>query len=484
MPSRARNTSTFLQTHWYLPVLVLYVVLLAVTLAHHERWLDEAQAWLIARDAPLWEMLARVMRYEGSPPLWHLLLALPARLHAPYAVEGLLGATSATFGVYLWLRYAPLPRWLTALMPFTYFLLYQYAVVARSYNLLLPLLAGLAILYPQRVARLPRYAGLLALLALVSTHAFFIAALLGLLLAIDVGRAWGTLAPVPRRAALLCFAGLAALAVLLAAMLKVPADHVLFTAYHLNAPATVLANALLRVNAVFLDAPWSLPFSLAVLGISIAWFAHRRVLAVFLLPFTAVLLLTSMIFYHPWHDGVLLLIWLFALWLSFQAPATPAPRLRPALLVTVALVVLVQGYWSAVAIPREIATPYSGAGAAVRYLVDHGLDTATIGGVGQYCAALQPYTARNLFVNNPNPLGGYLLWQRSTAWNIDDVLARRPRVLVLSIADRELAQSVRWDGPTVEFTPAKAYRFAGYFPGEIIWKDRTYQPHGYAVFVR
>src|SRR4051812_40575150 len=64
------------------PALAAWCALVAWVLPLHEPWFDEAQAWLIARDATLWEILGR-MSYEGSPPLWHLLLAPLAKAGAP-----------------------------------------------------------------------------------------------------------------------------------------------------------------------------------------------------------------------------------------------------------------------------------------------------------------------------------------------------------------------------------------------------------------
>ena len=61
----------------------------------HEAWFDEAQAWLIARDDTPWRILSQTARYEGTPPLWHLLLWAPAHLGYPYRGLWLISATLA-----------------------------------------------------------------------------------------------------------------------------------------------------------------------------------------------------------------------------------------------------------------------------------------------------------------------------------------------------------------------------------------------------
>src|SRR5689334_12634149 len=84
--------------------LALYAALLAIGIAHHEIWRDEAQAWLLARDSGTPLALLHAMRYEGHPPIWHLLLWLLSRAtSAPLAMQVLHGLI-ALLGAALFLR--------------------------------------------------------------------------------------------------------------------------------------------------------------------------------------------------------------------------------------------------------------------------------------------------------------------------------------------------------------------------------------------
>jgi hypothetical protein len=65
----------------------IFSAILAIVGPHHEPWFD-AQAWLIARDATLWDLLAHRVRYEGSPGLWHLLLWFLSRAGMPFTWLG------------------------------------------------------------------------------------------------------------------------------------------------------------------------------------------------------------------------------------------------------------------------------------------------------------------------------------------------------------------------------------------------------------
>lgn len=68
-------------------VLLIYSVMLIAVICFHEPWYDEAQSWLIARDASFREMLVKIPHYEGHPPLWWLILAVPAKLGMPYELS-------------------------------------------------------------------------------------------------------------------------------------------------------------------------------------------------------------------------------------------------------------------------------------------------------------------------------------------------------------------------------------------------------------
>ncbi len=130
--------------------LAIYSLLLALCIPYHESWFDEAQAWMIARDSTLFDLFVHRLHYEGSPGLWHFLLWVAIRLGIPFLGMHVMAGCVAVLGAFVWLQYCPLPRVISLLMPFTFFLQYEYAVVARSY-VLTPLFAYLLLaLYQNR----------------------------------------------------------------------------------------------------------------------------------------------------------------------------------------------------------------------------------------------------------------------------------------------------------------------------------------------
>ena len=151
-------------------VLTVYAGLLAWCVPLHESWFDEVQAWQIARDSSLIELFTERLHYEGTPGLWHLLLWVLIRLGSPFFGMHILAACLAITSIYVWLRNNPLPPIISILMPFTFFLQYQFAVVARSY-VLAPLCAYLLMtFYQNRKSSSMAFCIIAGLLANCSVH--------------------------------------------------------------------------------------------------------------------------------------------------------------------------------------------------------------------------------------------------------------------------------------------------------------------------
>lgn len=80
-------------------ILALFIIISLSVGAYHEPWADEAQSWLIAREATISEILFTVERYEGTPPLWHLLLKLLINLGYQYEYFYVISVFFSSLGV-------------------------------------------------------------------------------------------------------------------------------------------------------------------------------------------------------------------------------------------------------------------------------------------------------------------------------------------------------------------------------------------------
>lgn len=159
---------------------LIYGLVLLVGLVHHEMWVDEFQAWLIARDSNSLLNLIQNVRYEGCPPLWHLCLSVITQFtHNPFAMQ-LFHALIAMGCVYLVARYAPFSWYAKLMFPFGYFVLFEYGLISRSYALGNLLLFGFCALFSLRPKSYFLSGGLLLLLASTSAYGIMLATALGL----------------------------------------------------------------------------------------------------------------------------------------------------------------------------------------------------------------------------------------------------------------------------------------------------------------
>lgn len=117
---------------------LVYSSLLTLVMYYHEPWLDEAQAWLIARDATISELLKNVTHYEGHPPLWFIILMPFAKSRIPFEIGlKVVNFVIVNISTAIFLFKAPFNRFIRCSVPFTYFFFYQYGVISRPYSLLI-----------------------------------------------------------------------------------------------------------------------------------------------------------------------------------------------------------------------------------------------------------------------------------------------------------------------------------------------------------
>src|SRR5262249_39581707 len=139
-----------------------------------------------------------------------------------------------------------------------------------------------------------------------------------------------------------------------------------------------------------------------VLAVSVLWFVRKRCVLLFLAPTAALLLLFAVKYHSPWHEGALLLTWLFAFWHSFatvDATAFDQRFLRPVLVVAVGVVLAVQLVWAAASLTHDYQFSYSGSKAVAEFLRSRGLDGRPIYATSFHSIAVLPYFPDSRFAN-------------------------------------------------------------------------------------
>ena len=390
-------------------------------------------------------------RYEGSPGLWHAILWLAIRAGLPFAQFYLLAAACAIGGAAVVLWRAPFPPVLRLAILGSYFFTYQYAVVARSYSLTLLLLPLLAASFAQRVDRPWRYALLIALLANSNAHGFVAAGILGVEFAWSMFRAGRLRDPASCGALLLALlGGIFALLTTLP-----PSDGNFLAAAGKQDPMKsalfFLIDGLIdRLRPWRSDSPaaWELALavyaSIGMLAASIPLFRRTGTLPIAAALAVALFAFSGAIYAKPWHAGLLFMIWIFCLWISWPA-AKPGSRVRMLAAGSLLLVCLAQLPEAIATGLRDLREDYSSSPRAAAGIARwrDGNPGGRIAGVGAWALAVQPYFTGNIFADLHGGAArpSYQIWSKNERWQSTllpsdwaRALAARPGLILVSVA--------------------------------------------------
>ena len=166
-------------------VFIIFAFLALVIGINHEPWADEAQSWIIARDASVSEIIWDVSRYEGTFPLWFLTIKLFISFGLKYEYFFVIPIIISLIGLLVFLKGVKVPTIVKILVPFTYYIFYQYTIVARSYCYLFLALSLWATYYKNREEKYLSYTLSLVLLSMISMHGMIISGVLGIIFIVE-----------------------------------------------------------------------------------------------------------------------------------------------------------------------------------------------------------------------------------------------------------------------------------------------------------
>jgi hypothetical protein len=439
--SIGQRSATASHGGWLLATAVtaVFTVVAVWGIKHHEIWLDEAHHWMMATHSRSLRELWLNTRYEGHPRLWNVLLFFVARFtHSVWAMQLVHVGISAA-GVLLFVRYAPFSPVIRTLIPFSYFILFEYTMVSRSYGLLFLTLTATFIVLTRPVLRI--WVLLLALVVLASTHLFglFAACVIVLVLARDRAR---LLEVEGRPAVLVATALFSGVALVTFLTCLPPSDHFfgkvaggpLVSLGKVARLGTLIMRGLLHVPDVRTEHFWnsnllassklvSVPLSLVALAIPVVVLRCERRSLFFFYGVTGLVggfLLFTRVPPATRYFGMIFLTLLFARWMAVAWPgrstlesgqgttmAAPWPRWSDRLLIV--LLVLQCGA-GGLAYAGDLRRPFSRA-KDVAAFITRSHDGAPVL-VSPHCVAppLAAYLDRPVYFIENHDLRAFCLW--------------------------------------------------------------------------
>lgn len=460
---------------WKTMALAVFVTWLVVIGSRHEPWIDEAQAWLIARDSGLRELLFERVRYEGTPGLWHVILWVAIRCGLPYSLLFLIPTCFAALGAAVVLWRAPFPAWVRAAILGSYYFAYQYGVIARSYSVDLFLVPLAALFFRTRTTRPLRYAITVGLIANLNAHGFIAATAMGAELCVALFKA-GRAQNIRNGAALLLLASMGLFALFCAWQ---PADNAFIREHRAPIPIIIafVNQAFVNRVAIFstedvgrLEATLGFAITILALWPSLRLIARGSARWLALAVGGALLAFSGLTYASFWHSGLLYLFWIFSLWVSWPASG-PVTRSLPVGLGVIAVAQLTAAIQTGSWDYRHV---YSPAGAAAAFVADYRAahPHASTAAFGYKTFAMQPYWPGNQFDNYKGGAAhpAWLDWRRGQTWDPFaarlawlNLLAEKPDLIIASM-------SAVGRAPVPEGTCAAGYRVIRRFRGQMIWR--------------
>ena len=166
-------------------VYILSLSIIVLASIHHEPWYDEFQSWNIAKYASVSEILSKLCRLEGHPPLYYLYLK-PFTLLPSFIGLRLSSFVLSAFTNYMILFKMEWGR-VKYILPFTFFLFYQYAVVNRVYVLMTAIAMMLIYCWEKKDEMKVGYTLLLCLFSGTGVHSMIVSGILFLTWMIESG---------------------------------------------------------------------------------------------------------------------------------------------------------------------------------------------------------------------------------------------------------------------------------------------------------
>ena len=395
-------------------VFVLFAVLTFIVGLHHEPWADEAQAWLIARDCTIPEMIFHVLKYEGHPILWFAILRFFNFLHYPYQLLFIIPWIAVCISVYLILFKSKLPPIIKYLFPFSYFVFYQSAVIARNHSLVLMILSVIAAFYKRRLAHPYIYSLLLILTSSISAYSFVIAfVLLGFFIG-DIFRSknFTIKSLLPPLVVLICMSATAL------CLIK-PADYAFNSGLNLMRlnPFRILY---IVTRGYFNTPPFSITLIIQMLLVSALYiltaktFCKTKYQLAFFSGINLMLAVAiTALVCKPWHAAYFIITLVFTCWILTGENETDKYQFKQHkyFYILMLFILLVHINWSYKSSFFDIKNNYSASKAAADFIKENNLQKLGIYGIGYKTVALQPYFTTNLYQNYQNK--SYWQWNKA-----------------------------------------------------------------------
>lgn len=455
----------FLKKHYRVLVIILFVISSLIIGLKHEPWLDEAQSWLIARDTSLYTLFFKYLHAEGHPALWYLILKFIQFLGVPYKYLFIVPIIFSTIGIIVLLYKSNFPWYIKCLLPFVFFIFYQYTIIARSYCLILPILALLASIWKERYEKIELFTLLLILLVSLELHTYLLAGSIYFYCLLETFIEWKKNKIKKDNKVYICF-GILFLSFLITLLYVFPIGTTyvpfqvseyfisdsFFTIYDMNNIIKVIVSILI------------VGYFLLVIYRDNTKAFYRLML--FLLP---VIIFMNLIYVQPWHYGIITIMVIFIFWID-------GLENKKSVKIFLLLFCIIQVPLNFLSCRDEYYGVYSPSESVSNFLKEYDYDNLNIISNNFHTGAINAYFDHNIFDNWQDDIGFLYLNITNkfmvSDYNADYVLDNDVDIYIACVGFKEIDYD--------KLTNYNLYKFKG----ESFFQGSVYEDQSYWVYVR
>ena len=472
-------------------LIILIFVILAILVAQtHEPWSDEAQSFLIARDNSLKEIIY-YSKFEGTLPLWFIIIKIFILLGGKYETFYILPILFSAIGLYIFEFKVKAPKIIKILLPFTYFIFYQYTIVVRSYCLIFPCLMAICSIYKKREEKQMLYFILMFILMSICSYSFIIA---GSFYLIDIlcfvkklkakqifsenkQKIKALIDTIKTERDTILSLIIIFLELLFSLIMFIPNKNCNFitplesggkTFWYIIYHATIGGSVVIsKQEYIFV----TILFFLIVLLSLIEEKDKYNILIFSAILFIPLILENVLLHCQMWHIGIVTIM-IFTIFILNETINTN--KMIKLLLIVICII---QISWTCISIKYDINNNYSGSKDVAKFLKENNYEEKVIYGLGYDITAILPYFDYNIF-RNQNSEKSFWFWSKENGYiQSQSEIDRNGDIYVVQDFCKNNYMNLMNELRELGY---KQYNF----PGGLYTKNYIYETKGYLVFVK
>ena len=385
----------------YISIIFIFVIMAFIIGIHHEPWADEAHAWLIARDSTFQTLFFKYLHTDGHPALWHLILKFFMSIGLTYKYLFIIPIIFSTIGISIFLFKSKFPWFIKILFPFTYFIFYQYTIIARGYCLILPLLALIATIWDKRHEKCFLFTFLLILLTNTEAYTYILSGFIYLTFIYEFFKNRKNIKNKKEHIISIIILTISFIITLLY-VYPIPSNTFNPTGFPLLISDTLFTNLkmspLIRIIISFI--------LIIFLAICYKKENNKYNFIQFLMFILPIILFFIIKYYNLWHLGIIYLVLIFCFWIHNMEN-------NKLVIILLLFTFIIQTYYSISSSIYDYKNTYSPAKEATKFIKKY--NTKNIYGLSFNESAINPYFKKNIYKNWDKDIG-FFYWNKKSKY--------------------------------------------------------------------